>query len=339
MMFRIALGIALLSTAAIAAHKVDPRHDYHVVPLVSDQPGVAPNTDPNLVNPWGISQAPGNPLWVSDNGTDLSTLYDPNNGTVESLVVKIPPGAPTGTAFVPPGTGFPISAKGTKDDSIFLFDTESGMILGWSNNVNLNKAIVAVDNSARGSAYKGLAYDDSDVRLFAADFVNNEVQMYDKKWNLMGKFTDSSLPKHFAPFNVAWLNNKLYVSFAERAAGSIDEVDGKGLGYVDIFDAEGNLMKQLIAQGNLNAPWGMTIAPSKFGRFAGALLVGNFGDGKVHAYDPDSGKLLGTLKASSDKPLVIDGLWSLFPGPDNETVIFSSGPDGEKHGLLGQIHP
>jgi uncharacterized protein (TIGR03118 family) len=229
MKFRIAMGIALLSTATMAAHPVDPRRDYHVVPLVSDQPGVAPNTDPNLVNPLGISQAPGNPLWVSDNGTDLSTLYDPNSGAINSLVVKIPPGAPTGTVFVPPGTGFPISQKGVKDDSIFLFDTEGGAILGWSNNVNLNKAIVAVDNSAKGSAYKGLAYDDADVRLFAADFVNNEVQAYDKKWNLTGTFTDSSLPKHFAPFNVAWLKNKLYVSFAKREAGGIDDVAGKGL--------------------------------------------------------------------------------------------------------------
>jgi uncharacterized protein (TIGR03118 family) len=164
------------------------------------------------------------------------------------------------------------------------------------------------------------------------------VQVYDKKWRLTGKFTDSSLPKNFAPFNVVWINGKLYVSFAKRAPGSIDEVDGKGLGYVDVFDARGNLLKQLIAQRDLNAPWGMTIAPSKFGKFAGALLVGNFGDGKVHAYNPDTGKFLGTLKTSGDKTLVIDGLWSVFPGPDKESVIFSSGPDGEKHGLLGQIH-
>jgi uncharacterized protein (TIGR03118 family) len=335
MKFRIAVALALLSTAAMAAH--EPRRDYHVVPLVSDQPGVAPNTDPNLVNPWGISQAPGNPLWVSDNGTDLSTLYDPNNGAINPLVVNIPSGGPTGTVFVN-GSGFRISENGVDGDSVFLFDTESGAILGWSDSVDLNNAVVAVDNSAKGSAYKGLALDDSDLLLFAADFVNNEVQVYDKKWHLTGTFTDSSLPKHFAPFNVVWLNNKLYVAFAERAAGSIDEVDGKGLGYVDIFDAKGNLLKQLIAKGNLNAPWGMTIAPSKFGKFAGALLVGNFGDGRVHAYDPDTGKFLGTLRTSGDKVLVIDGLWSLSPGPDKESVIFSSGPDGEKHGLLGQIH-
>ena len=338
MKLSIALGVVFLSTAGFAADSL-ARNDYRVVPLVSDQAGVAPNTDPNLVNPWGISQAPGNPLWVSDNGTNLSTLYDPNTGAINSLVVSIPPGAPTGTVFVPPGTGFPISENGVQDDSIFLFDTEGGQILGWSNNVDLNKAIVAVDNSLKKSAYKGLAIDLNDVLLFAADFVNNKVQVYNGKWHRVGAFTDKSLPRRFAPFNVAWLNNKLYVAFAKRAVGSIDEVDGKGLGYVDVFDAQGNLLKQLIAAGDLNAPWGMTIAPSKFGNFSGALLVGNFGDGKIHAYDPDSGAFLGTLIASGgDKPLVIDGLWSLFPGPDQESVIFSSGPDHESHGLLGQIH-
>jgi uncharacterized protein (TIGR03118 family) len=339
MKMSIALGVALLSTVAMAADKITPpRLDFHIVPLVSDQAGVAPNTDPNLVNPWGISQAPGNPLWVSDNGTDLSTLYDPNSGAINPLVVSIPPGAPTGTVFVPQGTGFPISQNGATDDSIFIFDTESGAILGWSFNVNQTQAIVAVDNSGKGSAYKGLAFDPSDVLLFAADFVNNQVQVYNKKWRRVRSFTDKSLPKHFAPFNVAWLNNKLYVAFAERAAGSIDEVDGKGLGYVDVFDAQGNLLQHLVANGPLNAPWGMTVAPSGFGKFAGALLVGNFGDGRIHAFDPQTGDFLGTLKGQGEKPLAIDGLWSLFPGPDEDSVTFSAGPDGEAHGLLGLIH-
>jgi uncharacterized protein (TIGR03118 family) len=137
---------------------------------------------------------------------------------------------------------------------------------------------------------------------------------------------------------VVWLSNRLYVAFAKRARGSIDEVDGKGLGYVDVFDAHGDLQAHLIANGDLNAPWGMTVAPTNFGQFSGALLVGNFGDGKVHAYDFKTGNFLGTLKTSGDKTLVIDGLWSLFPGPDKESVMFSAGPDGETHGLLGQIH-
>ena len=334
-----AFAIMLFTTAAMAANDVPPpRMDYHVVPLVSDQQGVAPNTDPNLVNPWGIAEAPGNPLWVSDNGTNLSTLYDPKSGAINPLVVKMSADAPTGAAFVPPGTGFPISESGKKDDSIFVFDTESGAILGWSNNVDVNKAVVAVDNSAKGSAYKGLAFDPKDVLLFAADFVNNQVQVYDKKWNRVRTFTDPSLPKHFAPFNVAWLNGELYVAFAKRARGSIDEVDGKGLGYIDTFDAKGHLLQHLIANGDLNAPWGMLIGPPKFGKFAGDLLVGNFGDGRIHAYNPNTGEFKGKLTTSSDKTLVIDGLWSLAPGPNDESVIFSAGPDDEKHGLLGQIH-
>jgi len=274
---------------------------------------------------------------VSDNGTNLSTLYDPSTGAINSLVVSIPPGAPTGTVFVPPGTGFPISKNGVTDNALFVFDTESGAILGWNSNVDVSNAIVAVDNSSKGSAYKGLAIDSADALLFAADFRRNQVQVYNNKWHRVRAFTDTSLPKRFAPFNVAWINNKLYVAFAKRARGSIDEVDGLGLGYVDVFDANGNLLQHLIANGDLNAPWGMTIAPAKFGGFPGALLVGNFGDGKIHAYDAGTGNFLGTLLASGDKELVIDGLWSLFQDADDEAVIFSAGPDGEQHGLLGQI--
>jgi uncharacterized protein (TIGR03118 family) len=335
--FGLALGAILVSSAAVLAGAAPPpRLEFNVVPMVSDQPGVAPHTDPNLVNPWGISQLPGNPLWVSDNGTNLSTLYDPSSGAINPLVVSIPPGAPTGTVAVPPGTGFPISEGNATDDSIFIFDTESGALLGWSFNVDQSKAIVAVDNSAKGAAYKGLAYDPTDVLLFAADFTNNKVEVYNKTWKRVGAFTDSTLPKRFAPFNVAWLNGKLYVAFAKRASG-IDEVDGPGLGYVDVFDAHGTLLQHLIANGALNAPWGMTIAPSGYGKFAGALLVGNFGDGRIHAYDAGTGQLMGTLKGNDGKALVIDGLWSLFPGPNDSAVTFSAGPDGETHGLLGQI--
>src|SRR5205823_1303662 len=158
-----------------------------------------------------------------------------------------------------------------------------------------------------------------------------------KNWKKLRAFTDASLPKHFAPFNVAWLNNKLYVSFAKRARGSIDEVDGKGLGYVDVFDIQGNLVQHLVSNGNLNAPWGMTIAPSGFGKFSGGLLVGNFGDGRIHAYDATTGSVMGTLKDDHGAALKIDGLWSLFPGPNDSTIIFSAGPDDEAHGLLGQI--
>ena len=227
--------------------------------------------------------------------------------------------------------------KATAIDSIFLFDTEGGTILGWSPNVNPTKAIVGVDNSAEGAAYKGLAVDLNNSLLFAADFTKNVVEVYDTNWNLVRQFTDASLPKHFAPFNVAWLNGQLYVAFAKRTPGSIDEVDKKGLGYVDVFDAQGNLQTQLIAQGLLDAPWGMVIAPSGFGKFAGALLVGNFGNGKIHAYNATNGNFVGTLKDGQGNAIAIDGLWSLFPGSDDSSVFYSAGPDDESHGVLGKI--
>lgn len=332
-----AICIAMLSTAAIAGSPATTALAFQVVPLVSDQPGVAPFTDPNLVNAWGISQAPGFPIWVADNGTNLSTLYDPTTGQPQSLVVNIPSDGPTGTVFVTPGTGFPITEGGVSDDSFFLFDTEAGAILGWSPNVDQTNAILAIDNSANGAVYKGLAYDPTDVLLFAADFHNNQVQVYDRNWNLLRSFTDAGLPQNYAPFNVAWLNDKLYVAFAEREANGNDEVDGKGLGYVDIFDTQGHLLTHLVANGKLDAPWGMTIAPPGFGKYAADLLVGNFGDGTINVYDASKGGFRGTLRTDKSKQIVIDGLWSLFPGPNVNTLIFSSGPDGEAHGLVGQI--
>src|SRR5438552_1384565 len=275
-----ALGAILVSVPVLTGSSAAPlaASQFDVVPLVSDQTGVAPNTDPNLVKAWGISHAPGGPNWVSDNGTDKSTLYDRNTGAILSLVVKIPHGAPTGTVYVPPGTGFEIKAAGKSGPAVFLFDTESGAIEGWSPSVNPNKAVIAVDNSAKGSVYKGLALDAGDKLLFAADFVNNRVEVYDSKFKLLHSFTDNGLPARFAPFDVAWINSRLYVLFAKRERGGFDELHGKGLGYVDVFDAQGTLLQHLIAKGNLNAPWGITIAPAGFGRFAGDLLIGNFGD-------------------------------------------------------------
>ena len=324
--------LAASGTASLAANK------FNVVPLVSDQPGVAANTDPDLVNAWGVSHAPGGPNWVSDNGTNRATIYDRNTGAKQGPVVRIPHGAPTGNVFVPPNSGFNITANGKIGPAIFLFDTESGAIEGWNFDVDLHKAVIAVDSAARGSVYKGIALDPADKLLFAADFVNNQVQVYNNKFALIRTFTDNTLPNRFAPFNVAWLKNVLYVSFAKREKNGFDELHGKGLGYVDVFDANGNLIQRLIQQGKLNAPWGMTIAPPGFGPFAGNLLVGNFGDGTIHAYDAASGEFKGTLKGNNGTPLTIDGLWALQPGPDSN-VTFTAGPDDETHGLLGLITP
>ena len=334
----VALGLALLASSALAGSPPPAHPLFTVTPLVSDQPGMAPNTDPDLVNPWGLSQFPGNPLWVSDNGTDLSTLYDPNTGAKVALNVNIPMGAPTGTVAIPSGNGFVVSKGANSGESAFLFDTESGAIEGWNSNVDVNNAIVAYDGSAAGSVYKGLAYDPASNHIFAADFHNNKVEIRDNTFALVKAFTDKNLPKRYAPFDVAVFNGKLYVAFALREKHGDDEVDGKGLGYVDVFTTKGKFVKTLIANGPLNAPWGMAIAPSNFGSLAGALLVGNFGDGHISAFDLNTGTLLETLHSSKRKEISIDGLWAL-DDTGNGSITFSAGPGGEAHGLVGLITP
>jgi uncharacterized protein (TIGR03118 family) len=335
----ICIAFGLLASPALAGGQVPPTHVlFNVNPLVSDQAGVAPNTDPDLVNPWGLSQFPGNPLWVSDNGTDLSTLYDPNTGAKISLNVNIPDGAPTGTVAIPSGNGFVITEGAKSGESLFLFDSEAGVISGWNNSVDATNAVVAYDGSANGSVYKGLAYDPASNHIFAADFVNNRVQVFDNTFKLTKSFTDKNLPKRYAPFDVAVINGNLYVAFAERERNGIDEVDGAGLGYIDVFTTNGKFVKTLVANGPLNAPWGMVLAPSTFGALSGMLLVGNFGDGHINAFDPNSGTLIDTLHLTNRKDISIDGLWAL-DDTGNGSITFSAGPGGEAHGLIGLITP
>src|SRR3954452_11967818 len=318
-----AIGPLLLASPALAAGGKTPAGSFTIKNLVSDQEGVAQNTDPELVNPWGISHIAGGSNWVSDNGTDKSTVYVRATGSKQLSVNVV--GAPTGTVANTSG-GFVISENGRDGSAAFMFDTESGTILGWNSTVDANNAVLAVDNSAKGSVYKGLALDSTNKQLYTADFTNNKVQIYDTNFSLTKSFTDKSLPKRFAPFNVQMLGGKLYVAFAKRERGAADEVAGKGLGYVDVFDTSGNLLTHLVANGKLNAPWGMTIAPASFGSLAGALLVGNFGDGKINAYDANTGDYLGALKGADGKALKIDGLWAVDSGPANNQITFTAGP-------------
>ena len=324
------VALALLATPALAATA------FKLTLLDSDYSTKAKHLDPNLVNAWGLCQGPGtDPVWVSDNGTGLSTVYAQGTGVVESIVVTIPSGAPTGCVFNST-SNFKVSENGRTGAATFLFDSEAGIISGWSSAVDGQNAVVAVDNSANGSVYKGLAIDTSSNLLFAADFVNNQVQVYDGSFNLVRSFTDKSL-KHYAPFNVAVLNGSVYVAFAKQALTCCDERHGAGLGAIDVFDESGNLIKQLVPTGAaLNAPWGLTIAPSSFNEFAGSLLVGNFGDGTIHAYDPSTGNSLGTLNKITGSPITINGLWSLDPVPTGD-LTYSAGPKKETHGALGLI--
>jgi uncharacterized protein (TIGR03118 family) len=342
--FGFALGLLWLATPAFAGDmsaKEPAKKGFKITNLVADQSGKAKKTDPNLVNPWGLSQAPGQPVWVSDNGANLSTLYNRKNGDPQSLVVNIPLGAPTGTVYAPPGVDFQVSENGKNGAASFLFDTETGAIEGWSPGVDETNAIVTVNNSANGSVYKGLALDTTAKLLYAANFCKNQIEVYNTQFQLVNTFTDTSLPAGYAPFNVIDVAGTLYVSFAKQADETpcIDEVDGAGLGYVDSFNTSGVLVKQLVAGGHLNAPWGMTIAPAKFGKVGGDLLVGNFGDGWINAYNPSTGAFVASLDGTNGSPVAIDGLWALDNGPGKNQVSFSAGPDGETHGLLGIITP
>jgi uncharacterized protein (TIGR03118 family) len=325
----LAVVLALAASPAIAATA------FKITKLDSDIAGKAMHLDANLVNPWGMSQVGSNPIWVSDNGTGLSTLYDQGTGVVVSLVVTIPGGAPTGTVYNST-TAFQISENGRNGAAAFLFDSEAGIISGWNSSVDGTNAVVGYDGSANGSVYKGLAIDTSKKLLFATDFANNQVQVLDGSWTVTKSFTDKSL-KGYAPFNVALIGGKLYVAFAKQGKVCCDEKRGAGLGAVDVFDENGNLLQQLVATGgDLNAPWGLTVAPSSWNEFAGSLLVGNFGNGWINAYDINTGASLGTLNGTTGSPITIKGLWGLDPVPAND-VTFTAGIQKEAHGLMGLI--
>jgi uncharacterized protein (TIGR03118 family) len=343
----LALAAGLLGAPALAApfelndnslNSVVAGIRFNVTGQVSDQ--VALNghpPDPNLVNAWGLSQGPGTFLWVANNGTDTSTLYDPASFAKVPLIVNVP-GAPTGTTFVGIPNAFNLAGPNTP--TLFAFATEGGQIEGWNLNVDLTNALVKVDESGAGSVFKGLtqAMSTAGPRLYATDFAHGVVSMYDANFQKVGSFTDPNLPEKYTPFNVQVLNGLLYVTFARRQPGAEDEDHGQGLGFVDVFTPDGVLVNRLVQHGRLNAPWGLAIAPASFGKFAGALLVGNFGDGQINAYDPLSGKFIGTLREAGDGKVDIDGLWALHTGA-NGTITFSAGPDDETHGLIGSISP
>jgi uncharacterized protein (TIGR03118 family) len=328
----ISLGVALalFTSPALAATA------FHLTLLDSDHSTKAMHVDPNLLNPWGMCQGPGtDPIWVSDNHAGLSTVYAQGTGVIEGIVVTIPQGSPTGCVFNST-SGFKVTEGSKSGAAMFIFDSEAGIISGWNGSVDASNAIVAYDGSAGGSVYKGLAIDTSSSLLFAADFVNNKVQVFDSSFNLVKSFTDKSL-KGYAPFNIMVLNGDLYVTYAKQKKLCCDEKHGAGLGAVDVFDETGKLLKQLVPTGGaLNAPWGMAVAPSSYNEFAGALLVGNFGNGWVNAFDLSTGASLGTLNDKNSLPITIQGLWGLDPVPNGD-ITYTAGPHRENHGAMGLI--
>lgn len=328
---------------------------YQPVNLVSDQAGQARIQDTSLVNAWGIAVGVGGGnFWISDNGTGLTTLYngDVNGSPLKrnNLVVSIPGGAPTGQLFNSTSDFVVSDGNGHSGPAFFIFASESGQITGWnpavpppapSTQAQTTGAVVA------DAIFKGIAMGNNAGSnfLYAADFHNNQIDVFDGTFTQVtpaGAFTDPSLPAGYAPFNIANVNGTLFVTYAQQDDNAEDDVHGAGHGYIDAYDLDGNLLRRVASQGVLNSPWGMAVAPSNFGPFSNDLLVGNFGDGRIHAFNPDTGALVGTLSSGANHPIVIDGLWGLTFGNgvtagNSNTLYFTAGPDDEGHGLFGKI--
>jgi uncharacterized protein (TIGR03118 family) len=307
----------LFITLAIPSGLWAQQGGYFQTNLVSNTAGVATTTDTQLMNPWGISLLPGQDFWIANNNSGTSTLYDLNGTKDTALVVTIPgatknpngncnPGCPTGNVANGNGTYF--------GGGQFIFDTEDGLIANWTG--ASNTAAVAFDNSASGAVYKGLAVLNANI-LLAANFNTGKVDVFSSNFtptSLSGSFTDPQLPAGYAPHGIHVINSQVYVAYAKQDAAKHDAMPGAGLGQVDIFDMNGNFVNTFVAAGaQLNAPWGVVAAPSTFGAFPNAILIGNFGDGTINAFDT-TGKFLGQLTDSSNKVLVNPGLWDMVFG-------------------------
>ncbi len=364
------LATLLLLLVPVAAYaQANTAHGfYQQTNLVSDLPNIATFQDPNLLNPWGLSHGPTTPWWVSDNGAGVSTLYDGNGTPVNPLppgtpplVVTIPPpaGSPAGTTATPTGnvfngtSGFVVTEGSASGPSRFIFATEDGTISGWNPSVDKTHAILEVDRSAvgAGAVYKGLAIASlaSGTFIYATNFRFGTVEMFNLSFHLVGSFTDPKLANTcplpnqcYAPFGIQNIGGKLFVTFALQDAAHHDDVSGPAHGFVDVFDTSGNLLQRLILHGRLNSPWGLALAPADFGTFSNALLVGNFGDGRINAYDLKTGEFLGQLRDQANTPITIDDLWALGFGNDanaglHNELFFTAGINDEADGLFGKI--
>jgi uncharacterized protein (TIGR03118 family) len=343
--------IALLSLIVLAGFApptpIQRLNSFTVHNLVSDQPGVAVNLDPNLVNAWGLVASTTSPWWVANNETATSTLYN-GVGMPIPLVVSVP-GAPTGIVFNG-GPSFVVTNGASFGPARFLFASEDGTISGWNPGVPppapSHQANVGY-TSPDGAIYKGLAIATTanGSFLYAADFHHARVDVLDGNFALVslpGAFVDPDLPPGFAPFGIQNLQGRIYVAYAKQDESAEDEIAGEGLGFVSVFDTEGHFLARVASGEPLDAPWGMAIAPAGFGRFSGNLLVGNFGNGRINAYDLATFEPRGHLKTVDHHPLVIDGLWGIGFGNGSgsgptTTLYFAAGPDDEAHGLFGSI--
>ena len=366
-------GFVIVALAS-SAYAQSTQH-YLMTNLTANQASLATNRDANLVNPWGLSRSSKGPWWVSDNGTGLSTLYD-GTGKVQSLVVTVPPastatptGSPTGTVFNGDPTAFQIAPG---KNAAFLFVTEDGTISGWNPGVNATQALIVV-NQGKKSVYKGATVATASINgvsqsyLYVADFRRGRVAVFDTAFKPIvmtperarhadldggrdrddregrqASFEDEQLPDGYAPFNVQNISGNVYVTYAKQDGARHDEVVGAGLGYVDVFSPRGRLLLRLEHGPWLNAPWGVAQAPGDFGAYSHDVLIGQFGNGQILAFDPLTGNYKGALQSPANASIAIDGLWALAFGNDGSagpatTLYFSAGPSQEQNGLFGSL--
>jgi uncharacterized protein (TIGR03118 family) len=304
-------------------------------------------TDANLTNAWGLAFAPGGAFWVNGNHSGTSNLIR-GDGTIVSLVVSIP--SPSGSVSAPTGilanstTSFLL--PGSKLPADFIFDTEDGTIAAWNPGVDATHAVIAVDNSASGAVYKGLAFGTNVTgnRIYAANFSQGRVDVFDSNFAPVatdGKFLDHNIPPGFAPFGIQNIDGDLWVTYAKQDTEKMDDVAGPGNGFVDVFDTDGHLLRRFAQHGGLNSPWGLARAPYGFGQFSGDILIGNQGDGRINAFDAH-GNFVGVLRRPDGQPVKIDRLWALAFGggavSDPEQLFFTAGPNDENNGLFGVIN-
>jgi uncharacterized protein (TIGR03118 family) len=331
----IQIGLLLLAAAMFTATSA-LADSYSWTNFQSDIPGVAKHTDSNLVNPWGMAAGSSGTIWVSDNGTGVSTLYS-QDGTVVPLVVEIPAASgnteganPTGTVFNDTSS-FQVTKNGTSAPAVFIFVSEDGSISGWNSTLDQTHAIIAVDTGGR-AIYKGVTLGvwNNHNCLYATDFHGGKVDTYDENFRrvLANGFVDPNLPAGYAPFGIRNFNGQIFVTYAKQDRAKEDDVACPGCGLVNVFDTSGNFLRRLTQRGNLNAPWGLALVD-------GELWIGNFGDGKINNYDPTTGAFIETLAQADGTPLQFDGLWDLLPLGNG--TYFTAGLADEEHGLFGLI--
>jgi uncharacterized protein (TIGR03118 family) len=335
---RLATAISTLALAFAATFLHADSLGFSQTNLVSDVPGLAANTDPNLKNPWGVAFSATSPFWTSDQVTGLATLYNAA-GTPQALVVTIPgggpPSGPTGMVFSNVPGSFLVGAT----PATFIFNTLNGTILGWNGGTT-----ATVEATTPGAIYTGLAEasNASGTFLYAANSApGGHINVFNSTWapaTLPGNFTDPNLPAGLVPFNIQNIGGSLYVTYAQLGPGGTPLPGG----VVDQFDANGNFIKRIATGGPLSAPWGIVLAPSSFGPFSNDLLIGNFGNGEILAYDATTDLFLGTINGPNGQPLVNDFLWALetranVNGFDPNAVYFSAGINNQADGLFGRI--